>query len=348
MNATVGEIADLVGGVVQGDRGILVSGLCGIRQAREGDLTFLSDVRYASHLRETRAAAVLASRDISDAPCALIHVDNPYMAMLAVSVHYFGNQHPVPTGVHPSAVVGEGVTLGRDVAVDALARVADNCSLGDGVVVHSGAYIGPNTRLGAGTVVHANATVYDRTVAGDRCIIHSGAVIGADGFGFAQQGGVNVKIPQLGNVVLGNDVEVGANAAIDRATFGSTTIGDGSKIDNLVQIGHNVQIGKHCIICGNAGIAGSSILGDHVTVGAGSGITGHIEIGDGVVVAGNSGVTKSVKSGKVVSGFPAAEHDQVRRMQAAFRNLPEALRRLRQIEQRLEQLEGNGTPENHS
>ncbi|MBX7259190.1 MAG: UDP-3-O-(3-hydroxymyristoyl)glucosamine N-acyltransferase [Candidatus Hydrogenedentes bacterium] len=348
MNATVGEIADLVGGVVQGDRDVRVTGLCGIRQASPGDLTFLSDARYAVHLRDTQAAAVLVSRDISEAPCARIQVDNPYMAMLVVSTHFYGGKSGVAPGVHSSASVGKDVTLGRNVSVDALARVSDGCVLGDDVVVHAGASLGSEVRLGAGTVVHANATLYDRTVTGERCIIHSGAVIGADGFGFVQQNGENVKIPQLGNVVLGNDVEVGANSAVDRATFGSTTIGDGTKIDNLVQIGHNVQIGKHCIICGNAGIAGSSILGNHVMVGAASGVAGHIEVGDGVVVAAQSGVTKSVKAGTVVFGFPAMEQEHMRRMQAALRNLPEALRRLRQLEHRLEQLEGNGTPEDHS
>lgn len=348
MNATVGEIADLVGGVVQGDRDVRVTGLNGIRQAAPGDLTFLSDVRYAAHLRVTQAAAVLVARDISEAPCPRIQVDNPYMAMLVVSTHFYGGKSLVAPGVHPCAVVAEDVVMGRDVAIDALARVGSDCVLGDGVTIHSGAFIGNDARIGAGCVIHGNATVYDRSVLGERCIIHSGAVIGADGFGFVQQNGENVKIPQLGNVVLGNDVEVGANSAIDRATFGSTTIGDGTKIDNLVQIGHNVQIGKHCIICGNAGIAGSSILGNHVMVGAASGVAGHLEVGDGVVVAAQSGVTKSVKAGTVVFGFPAMEQEHMRRMQAALRNLPEALRRLRQLEHRLEQLEGNGTPEDHS
>jgi UDP-3-O-[3-hydroxymyristoyl] glucosamine N-acyltransferase len=340
MNATLGEIAALVGGALQGDASLRVTGLNSIREAREGDLTFVSDARYLRYVDSTRAAAILVTPEVASASRPVIHVADPYAAMTFVQTHFGGGERRRPRGIHPSAVIGEGVNLGEGVGIDAFVRIEEGCVIGAGTVLYSGVQVGQGATLGPDCLLYANATLYDRTVLGARCVIHSGAVIGADGFGFTFTDGRHAKIPQLGNVVLGDDVEVGALSAIDRATFGSTAVGGGTKIDNLVQIGHNVQIGKHCIICGNVGIAGSAILGDYVTVGAAAGINGHVEIGDRAIIAANSGVTKSVKPGTVVYGFPATGHEEGKRMHAALRSLPEALRRLRQLEQRIERVEG--------
>ena len=346
MDMTVGEIAALVGGAVQGDPSFRVTGIGGIREAGPTDLTFLGDTRYERNWTATNAGAVIVPPSITAPEKILITVENPRAAIFAVLKRLEGELAWRPQGVHTGAVVHKSVSLGNGTSVDAMAYVADGSVLEDGVTVHAGASIGRDCRIGRQTVIYQNVTISDRIVIGARCIIHPGVVIGADGFGFAEQGGIQVKIPQVGTVIIGDDVEIGANSCVDRATIGATVIGSGTKIDNLVQIGHNVQLGRNCIVCGKVGVAGSTVLGDNVTIGAMAGITGHIEIGDGAKVAANAGVTKSVKPGAVVSGFPAVDIERYRRKEAALRQLPDALRRIKTLEQRLAQLEGtlNGTP----
>ena len=347
MNATLGDIAALVGGTVAGDGSIRITGLNGIREAGDGDLTFVSDRKYIPYLETTRASAVVVARDTPAGTKPLIFVDDPRQAMLAILVHIQKAQEIHPVGHHPSAIVAETARLGSAVALGPLVVIDEGAEIGDATVLHAGCFVGRGSRIGPNTVLYPNVTVRERVEIGARCVLHSGAVVGSDGFGFAQHGKMHVKIPQVGTVILGNDVEVGTNSAIDRATFGATIVGDGTKIDNLVQIGHNVRIGRNCIICGNAGIAGSTVLGDNVTVGAGGGVAGHIEIGDGAIIAAFSGATKSVSEGAIVFGFPAVELERGRRMHGALRQLPEALRRLKSLEERCAQLEGllNGKPE---
>ncbi|MCC6486770.1 MAG: UDP-3-O-(3-hydroxymyristoyl)glucosamine N-acyltransferase [Candidatus Hydrogenedentes bacterium] len=351
MNTTVGEIAALVGGTVLGDASVRITGLNGIREAMPGELTFLADSRYLRHLETTQAAAVLGSRELRDASIPIIQVDDPRQGILRVLLRIQQDLERAPEpGMHAAALIHPCVTLGKGVVAGPHVVVEEGAVLGDGVVLHAGAYVGRDATIGPGTVLHANVTVCSRVTIGARCVINHGAVIGSDGFGFARHGNVQIKIPQVGTVILGDDVEVGANSAIDRATFGATVVGDGSKIDNLVQIGHNVRIGKNCIVCGNAGIAGSTVLGENVTIGAGAGLTGHIEIGDGASVAAYSGVTKSVPPGCTVFGYPAVELERGRRMQGSLRQLPDALRRIKALEARCAQLEGqlHGTPEDDS
>lgn len=351
MNATVAEIAELVGGTVVGDGSVRITGLNGIRQAGPGELSFISSQRYVSCLGTTRAGALLVTPDIGEAAVPLIQVANPYAALLMTLQRFMPLEPAHPArGVHPAAVLGENVRLGDNVAVDALVRIADNATLGNNVVVYAGSYIGAGAAIGDDTVIYPRVSVLEGVRVGARCVLHSGVVLGGDGFGFIPGAEGAIKIPQVGIVVLQDDVEVGANSCIDRATFGETVIGKGTKIDNLVQIGHNVETGLHCIICGNAGISGSARLGNQVTIAAGAGVAGHIEVGDRATVAGLSGVTKSVEAGKVVSGFPAVDHERDKRVVAAQRALPEALRKLRALQRRVEELEGrlNGTPENDS
>jgi len=351
MNATVGEIAAQVGGIVIGDDSVRLTGLNGIRQAREGELSFISSSRYLRYLEGTKAGALLVPGSVSVARIPLIQVPDPYAAFLDVLHRELPAAGAArPRGIHPSAVVGENVDLGENVALDAHVTVAPDAVLGDNVCVYTGAYVGTGARIGADTVIYPNASILAGVIVGARCTIHSGAVIGSDGFGYLPGPDGPRKIPQIGNVVIEDDVEVGANSAIDRATFGSTIIGRGTKIDNLVQIGHNVEMGRSCIICGNAGISGSAILGNGVTVAAGAGVAGHIEVGDGVTIAGLSGVTKSVPSGKVVSGFPAMDHERDKRIIASVRRLPEALREIHELQRRLEVLENlrDGMSKDHS
>jgi UDP-3-O-[3-hydroxymyristoyl] glucosamine N-acyltransferase len=347
MDRSLQEIAKLVGGTLLGDGSIRIAGVNGIKQAGPSDLTFLAHPHYRPFLDSTNAGAILVTPDVSVPGKNLIQVANPYVALTAVLQLVEGETLRHPTGGHPSAVVAQGVKLGSDVALDAHAVICEGSEVGDRTVLYAGVYVGRNCVIGPDTVIYPNVVLREGTRVGARCIIHSGTVIGSDGFGFVFAQGQQMKIPQVGTVVLEDDVEVGANSAVDRAAVGTTTVGQGTKIDNLVQIGHNVQIGKHCVISGQTGIAGSAMIGNYVALGARAGIAGHIEIGDGVMVGALAGVTKSHPAKKIISGFPAKDHDEEKRVQAALRNLPALLRRVRELEKRVEELEGplNGTTE---
>lgn len=346
MDMTVGEIAALVGGAVRGNASTRVTGVSGIREAGPTDLTFVSDPKYARYLEGTKAAGIIVPPGTLTNGKNLIEVPDPRLAVFALLKRIEAEQTWRPPGIHPTAAVSPTATIADGVVIDANATIGEGAVIDIGATIHAGAHIGRDCRVGAQTVIYQNVTIGHRVVIGTGCIIQPGAVIGADGFGYTEQGGVQIRIPQVGTVILEDNVEVGANSCIDRATFGATVIGSGTKIDNLVQIGHNVQLGRNCIVCGKAGIAGSTVLGDNVTIGAAAGVNGHIEIGEGATVAGFAGVTKSVKPGAIVSGFPAVEVERHRRKEASIRQLPDALRRIKSLEQRLAQLEGtlNGTP----
>ncbi len=347
MQMTVNEIAARVGGTVVGDGSVVITGASGIKEAGPGDLTFLADERYLRFMEKTRASAVMVPRAIADADCPLIQVDNPHRSFYALlSAFRPPVEHPF-SGVHPTAVVEPGAAMGEGVSLGAHVYVGRDARLGDRVVVYPGAYVGADCVVGDDTVLYPLVVLREGVQIGARCILHSGAVIGSDGFGFQARDGVLEKVPQLGTVIVGDDVEIGANSAVDRATFGSTVIGRGTKIDNLVQVGHNVVVGEYCTVSGVSGIAGSATLGNRVTIAAQAGVAGHLHIGDGAIVAARAGVTKSIPEGRVVSGFPARDHNIERRIQAALRQLPDALRRIRELERRLEELEGkpNGETE---
>ena len=340
MNTTVAEIAAFVGGTVVGDSSTPLTGISGIRQAGPGDLTFLADSRYVPFLETTNASAILVSLDVMESEKALIQVSDPYLALTALLKRVQAETAYHPTDIHPTAVISEDVEMGRHVAVGAHVCIANGCRIGDGVTLYPGVYIGHGCEIGAGTLIYPNAVIREGTRIGKRCIVHSGAALGSDGFGFASVDGKHEKVPQVGTVVIGDDVEIGANTAVDRATFGQTIVGEGTKIDNLVQIGHNVRVGKHTVICGNAGIAGSTVVGDRVTIAAGAGIAGHIEVGEGAVIGAYSGVSKSIKPGRAVFGYPAVEHSRSKRIIAAQRQLPDLVRVIRDLEKRVAELEG--------
>jgi UDP-3-O-[3-hydroxymyristoyl] glucosamine N-acyltransferase len=340
MNISVAEIAELVGGVVCGDGATTVTGVNGLGEAGPGDLSFLGAARYLPLMADTRASAVLVPHDFADSGVPLIQVENPYLAMVAVLNHFQADLMRHPKGIHPTAVVDKNAVLGENVALGPHTVIAEGTEIGDNTIVYPGVYIGHSCQIGPDTLIYPNATIRERVTIGARCVIHGGVVLGTDGFGFAQGAKNHEKIPHVGRVVIGDDVEIGACSAIDRATFGATVVGNGTKIDNHVQIGHNVSIGTDSIICGCAGIAGSTNIGNNVTIAAGAGFAGHLEVGDGAIIAAYSGVTKSVKPGQVLFGYPAVEHTLGKRMHAALRHLPEALRRMRKLEERIVQLEG--------
>ena len=339
MNMTLGEIAALVGGTLHGDPELRITGLNGIREAQPGELSFVRGGKYLKYVAQTKASAVLVHDRPAHCPPAAIVVSEPDLAF-AQLLQCIEKQHVThPKGIHPTAVVADSATLGKDVALDAFVRIEEQAVLGDGVVIYAGCYIGRNVKIGPGTILYPNVTIREETEIGARGIVHAGVCLGSDGFGFAPLGGQWVKIPQIGRVIIGDDVEIGSNTAIDRATFGTTQIGQGVKIDNLVQVGHNCEIGDHTVIAGKTGIAGSTTIGKHVRIGPSAGINGHIEIGDGATVGGRAGVTKSVEAGKIVSGFPAMDHNEERRVLVAQQRVPQLLRRVRDLEQRIEALE---------
>ncbi len=337
---TLAELAETLGARLHGDPAIPISGVAGVREARPGDITFLVNPRYEVYLATTRAAAVILAEPRPECALAQLVCADPYFAFLS-AVKLFRQERPrPPAGVHPTAVVATDVTLGEGVSVGPYAVIEEGAVLEDGAVVMAHSYVGHRACLGRDSFLYPQVVVREDCRLGDRVVVHSGTVIGADGFGYARNGDVYYKVPQVGNVVLEDDVEIGANVCVDRATTGTTRVGKGSKIDNLVQIGHNVDIDENVIVAAMSGIAGSTRVAKNVTIGAQAGITGHIEIGEGATVASRGGVTKSVAPGTIVSGvLPARPHAIERRIQASIAKLPLLVQRLHQLEQRLVALE---------
>ena len=327
---TVGEIVDLVGGEYRGSRETRVNGVASLADAGEHQLSFLSNPKYAAQLESTKAGVVLVpAKHAGDSP-RYIRVANPYFAMATVVTRYFATR-PAPSGISPLASVAETARLGKNVAVGPFTTIADGVTLGDGVIVYQNVSIEAGSTIGEGTIIYPQVSIYERTSIGRRCIIHSGAVIGADGYGFAFEGGRHHKIPQIGIVRIEDDVEVGAGTCIDRAALGETVIGEGTKIDNLAQIGHNARVGKHCLLVAQVAIAGSAELGDYVVMAGQTGVAGHLKIGNGVQIAAQAAVLEDVASGKVM-GTPAIPFREFGRREVFLRRLPDLFRRVEELE----------------
>ncbi len=339
MDKSLDEIAELVEGTVVGHGDVRITGLNGLENAKSGDLSFLAYPRLEPLMDTTQATAVLVPENFGHNGLPVIRVGHPYLAFATVLKMYEQEILLHPVGNHPSAAVSEGASLGKNVGIDAFVRVEEGCELGDGVVLYSGVYVGRGSRIGKGSVVYPNVTIREGVTIGARCIIHSNVSLGSDGFGFTIAGGAHVKIPQVGTVQIGDDVEIGSNSAIDRSTMGPTVIGNGTKIDNLVQIAHNVTIGENCTISSGAGIAGSTKIGNNVTMAGQVGIRGHLEIGDNVTIGGGTGVTSSVPADSVILGTPHYDHKVTRRIWVSLPRLPKMLRRLKVLEQRVDKLE---------
>ncbi|UCF78152.1 MAG: UDP-3-O-(3-hydroxymyristoyl)glucosamine N-acyltransferase [Candidatus Eiseniibacteriota bacterium] len=339
MRMRLDELAEILDGVVVGDGSVEITGVAGIREAQEGDITFLVNPKYESYAATTKASAVILANDHKRISKPIIQIDNPYLAFLKAVRLFKGDTQKVEVGTHPSAVIGKNVKVGRDVSIGPLVVIEDDVVLGDNVALMASCFVGPRCRIGKGTFVYPNVTLREDVVIGERVIIHSGAIIGSDGFGFAKDGEVYRKIPQVGNVEVGDDVEIGANVTIDRATTGTTLIGRGTKIDNLVQIGHNVVVGENSIIVAQVGISGSTEIGKGVTLAGQVGIVGHIKIGDYAMVGSQAGVTKSVPSRTRVSGYPAAPHEVSKRLHASLKRLPQLLKQFKELDKRVQGLE---------
>jgi len=336
---SLAEIAQLVGGELSNGANPIISGVAGIREAEAGDLTFLASRRYRAFLGTTRASAVLVGRgDSVNLPA--VRVDNPALAFMRVLRHFSeAVRLTFPRTLHPTAVVDPSVQLGRDVAIGAHVVIEGGVVIGDRSVILPGTCILRHSRIGADCLVYPNVVLREYTEIGDRVILHAGVVLGSDGFGFLTEGTTLHKVPQIGRVVIEDDVEIGANSCIDRATTGVTRVRRGTKIDNLVQVAHNVEIGEDSLLCAQVGVSGSTVVGSRVKLAGQAGLVGHIRIGDDAVVGAQGGVTKSVAAATTVSGYPARDHQTALRQNAALSRLPEALDEIRRLEARLAALE---------
>jgi UDP-3-O-[3-hydroxymyristoyl] glucosamine N-acyltransferase len=332
------ELAGQLGCDLRGDGAVEVVRVAGIDESGPGDLTFLANPRYAKHLATTRASAVIVSPETVTALPSLLSA-NPYLAFARAVALLHPDAPPAP-GVHPLAVVDPSAVLGEGVHVGPLAVVGPRVRLGDRSVLHAHAVLYPDVVVGRDCLLHSGVQVREGCRLGDRVVVQNGAVIGADGFGFARDDqGRYHKIPQRGIVVVEDDVEIGALCAIDRAALDETRVGRGTKIDNLVQVGHSVTIGRDTVVAGQVGIAGSTRIGDRVTLAGQVGVVGHINIGDDVVVTAQTGVPGDVEPGRVISGSPAFDNRDWLKATAVFARLPELQKRLRALERRLAELE---------
>jgi len=340
MEFTLAELARRVGARLTGDGGVLIRGVAGIREAGPDEITFLANPKYEVFLGETRAAAIILPESLPSPPLPALLTPQPYLTFVEVlRIFDTGGGEAPPVGVHPTAIIAPDARLGEGTAVGPHVVIESNAIIGERSVLMAGCYIGPRALLGADCLLYPRVVVRKDCEIGDRVILHSGVVIGGDGFGFAPDGEGYRKIPQIGRVVVEEDVEIGANSTIDRATTGVTRIGRGSRLDNLVMVAHNVVIGENTIICAQVGISGSTRVGKHVTLAGQVGIVGHIDIGDDARVGAQGGVTKSIPAGESYSGYPAMPHSKAQRVYASMRGLPEALRLVRRLEQRLSEVE---------
>ncbi len=336
MKKSLSEIAAILGGEVVGNADIEISSVNGIREAQEGEITFLANSLYKPLISTTRASAIITSKEILSAHKPIIRVENPSLALTKViSIFSAKKASVIPVGIHKSAVIGKNVKIGESVAISAFVVIEDGCDIGDGSIIYPHAYIGNDTRIGSKAKIYPSVTIRENATIGNNVIIHANSVIGSDGFGYVQVNGSHQKIPQTGVVVIEDDVEIGSNVSIDRARFGKTLIGKGTKIDNLVQIAHNVSVGTDSVIVSQAGISGSSILGKNVTIAGQAGIVGHIEIGDNSIVAAQSGVAKSVPSGSIILGSPARPISEQKKIYAAWRRLPELLKAVKALKDKV-------------
>jgi UDP-3-O-[3-hydroxymyristoyl] glucosamine N-acyltransferase len=337
------EIADRLGCVLEGDGGLEIVRVARIEDAGPGDLTFFVNPKYASELRATRASAVILGERAETAPCAMLRSREPYVAFGRAVALFAGTQNP-PPGIHPRAHVAATARVAPDASVGPLAVVEEGAIVGSRTIVHANVTIGREAQVGEDCVIHSAACIRERVKIGNRVVIQNGAVIGSDGFGFARRSdGTHEKIPQVGDVVVEDDVEVGANSAIDRPAVGETRIGAGTKIDNLVQIAHGVAVGKRVLLAGQVGIAGSTIIEDDVTLAGQVGVAGHITIGSKVVATAQTGIPNSVEPGAFISGYPAIPNRDWLKASAVFRKLPELRKELADLQRRIALLEGESS-----
>jgi UDP-3-O-[3-hydroxymyristoyl] glucosamine N-acyltransferase len=333
------EIARLVSGELIGDADVTITGVASLEEAGEHDLSFVERAELLPRGEASRAAALIAPHGAGPARKPLIITEDPKLAFSRV-LELFAPQPSIPVGVHPTAIIGHGVQLGKQVAIGPYVVIEDGVRIGDQVVIYPFVFIGRETDVGAGCLIYPHVFIGERVTIGKRCILHAGCAIGADGFGFLPTADGYHKIPQIGTVVIEDDVEIGANSTVDRATVSATRIGRGTKIDDQVHVAHNCVIGRHCLLCGQVGLAGSTTLGDNVVLGGQVGVSDHVRIGDNVTIAAAAGVFGDLPEPGVYSGYPARPHYHQLRVLALTQKLPELARQVRELASEVERLRG--------
>jgi UDP-3-O-[3-hydroxymyristoyl] glucosamine N-acyltransferase len=334
MSYSAAEIAKLIGGEVVGDSHAVLKSFAPAERAQAGDLTFAENEDFFARAEQSAATAIIAEKRFSSAKKILIRVPNARVAFAKALALFFPEPKFV-AGIHPTAVVAASAKIAPTAHVGPHCAVGERVKIGANSVLQGGNFVGDDSKLGDDVNLFPSVTIYPRTEISDRVRIHAGAVIGSDGFGYVQDGGVHRKVPQIGNVIIGDDVEIGANVTIDRGALGSTVIGKGTKIDNLVQIAHNVEIGEHCIVIAQAGISGSTKLGKYVILAGQVGLAGHLKIGNQVTVAAQSGVMNNIPDGEKWFGTPAQPDRDTKRQLIAIHHLPELLKRVAVLEKKL-------------
>ena len=332
------DLAERLGCRLEGDGDVDIVRVAGIEDARPGDLTFLANPKYESSLAHTRASAVVLRDQAPPAPCAILRARDPYL-VFARAVGLFAPAWRPAAGVHAMAAVAADARIGANVSIGAFVAVGEGATIGDNTVVFPNVTIGTGVRIGQDCVIHSNVSLRERVIIGNRVILQNGVVIGADGYGFVRRGdGTHEKIPQIATVVIEDDVELGANTTVDRPAVGETRIRSGTKIDNLVQVGHGVSVGRNVLMAAQVGVAGSTDVEDDVIFGGQVGVGGHLTIGRGSVAVGQSGVTRSLVPGSMVAGYPAIDSREWRKASVIFSRLPELKRRIEELEARLNAL----------
>jgi UDP-3-O-[3-hydroxymyristoyl] glucosamine N-acyltransferase len=339
MKLTAGELAKLTGGELVGNAAEVLTGVNGLAEAKSGDISFLGNPKYLNDALNTKASAIFVSKDFDASLFSgknLIKVSNPqYAYSIILSIIEKERFAAIEIKIHPSASISPKSAVGKNSYIGQNVVIEDGAQIGDDAKIFPNVYIGTNVKIGKNALIYPNVVIRENAIIGDRVILQSGVVIGGDGFGFAAIEGKNQKIPQIGAVELGDDVEIGANTTIDRATVDATRIGSGTKIDNLVQIAHNVQIGDNCIIVAQSGIAGSTKVGNNTTIAAQVGIVGHLKIGNNVLIASQSGISGNISDGEKIGGNPQCELQQSIKIRALIRKLPEMYSDLRQMKKEI-------------
>lgn len=337
MKKTVQELAEFLGGTVIGNGDAVIEDVKGLAEAGRQDITFAVDP-YTEYLPQVHAGAVIVEKEVPAGDNTLVVVENPRLAFSQLLVLFHPRQS-VASGIHPTAIIDDSAVIGENTAVMAYAVIGKHVKIGDNCTIYPSVFIGDNVTIGNDTTIYPGAVIHENCVLGQRDVIRAHAVIGGEGFGFATENGKHTRIPQIGNVEIGDDVEIGACTCIDNATLGSTKVARGTKVDNLVHLGHNVEIGEDCFIIAQTGIAGSTKAGNHVIFAGQTGCTGHITIGDNAVFAGKTGITGNIKGGQIYAGFPARPHMEWSRTQVYLKRLPEMAKTIRTLEKKIAQLE---------
>ena len=335
---TLGELAEYVDGRVCGDTNVIIKSASTLGRAGEGDISFLTNRKYDKQLRTTKASAVIVGKEVPSASVPLLIADDPYYAFMQIMVLLHGHRKHKKVGISPRSSISDSAKIGAECHIHDFATIADEAKIGDGCIIYPGVYVGQGVQIGNDSIIYPNVTIYNGCKIGNRVIINANSTIGEDGFGYASHKGLHHKIPQIGTVVLEDDVEIGTCCGIERGTLGDTVIGQGSKIGDLIAIGHGTKIGAHCLLVAQVGIAGSTSLGHHCIVGGQVGIVGHISIGNNVTIAAKAGVINNIPDGQVVLGAPAIEANQGKRAYGMIQYLPEMRQNIRNLQSQIERM----------